>query len=93
MGDLDDRDIILGLIQKTEEEVSLIAMKRDGKIEYNLVTEKFTEIVAEFTRVKTQYNQEIRKIWKMRYKSSRTLIRDKRREPNCIKIERDKIAE
>lgn len=70
-----------------------MTMKRDSKMEYNLVTENFTEIVAEFTRVKTHYNQEIWKIWKMRCKSSRTLIRDKRREPNCIKIERNKRAE
>lgn len=71
-----------------------MTMKRDSKMEYNLVTENSaTEIVAEFTRVKTHYNQEIWKIWKMRCKSSRTLIRDKRREPNCIKIERDKRAE
>lgn len=28
MGDLDDGDIILGLIQKTEEEVSFTTMKR-----------------------------------------------------------------
>lgn len=60
MGDLDDRDIIFSLTQKIQEEVSLTTMERDSKMEYNL-TEKFTEIFAEFTRVKTQYNQEIRK--------------------------------
>lgn len=60
MGDLDDREIIFSLTQKIQEEVSLMTMKRESKMEYNL-TEKFTEIFAECTRVKTQYNEEIRK--------------------------------
>lgn len=38
-----------------------MTVKRDGKMEYNILIGKFTEIVAEFTREKTQYNQEIRK--------------------------------
>lgn len=41
---------------------------------------------------KSQSNS-FKEIWKMRCKSSRTVIRDKRRESNCIKIERDKRAE
>lgn len=32
MEDLDDREIILGLIQKTQEEVSLITIEEDGKM-------------------------------------------------------------
>lgn len=97
MGDLDDRERIFGLTQKIQEEVSLMTVKRESKMEYNL-TEKFTEIFAEFTRAKTVQsgNQKVihlKQMWKMRCKSSRTLIRDKRREPNCIKIGRDKRAE
>lgn len=73
-----------------------MTMKRESKMEYNL-TEKFTEIFAECTKDTVQSgNQKVihlKQIWKMTCKSSRTLIRDKRREPKCIKIGRDKRAE